>query len=100
MAIELIDDAVASGARHFRACEVLGISTRTLRRWRDDSDLTDRRKGADKSCPHALSEEEKARIVDVSNQPEYVSLPPGQIVQHLANAGMYMASESIIYLIS
>lgn len=97
MAIDLIDDAVASGARHFRACEVLGISARTLRRWRGASDLTDRRKGADKFCPHALSEEEKAHIVEVSNQPEYASLPPSQIVPRLADAGIYIASESSFY---
>src|SRR5690625_7601086 len=97
MAIDLIDDAVASGARHFKACEVLGISARTLRRWRGASDLTDRRKGADKFCQHALSEAEKAHIVEVSNQPEYASLPPGQIVPRLADAGIYIASESSFY---
>jgi len=32
--IEVIDEAIASGARQFKACEVVGISERTLQRWR------------------------------------------------------------------
>jgi transposase InsO family protein len=97
MAIKLIDEAVAAGARLYKACEVLGISTRTLRRWRNADDLTDQRKGADKHCPHALSDEEKARIVAVCNEPQYASLPPSQIVPRLADEGIYMASEASFY---
>ena len=33
-AIELIEEAVAAGARCFRACEVLEIDVRTLQRWK------------------------------------------------------------------
>ncbi len=32
MAIQLIDEAVRAGAREVPACEILGITTRTLRR--------------------------------------------------------------------
>ena len=32
MAIELIQEATDAGAREFKACEILGVSTRTLRR--------------------------------------------------------------------
>lgn len=98
MAISLIDEAVAGGARQRKACEVLGISCRTLRRWRaNGDDLVDKRKGARKSCPHALSEQDKARILKVCNQPEHQSLPPSQIVPKLADEGIYIASESSFY---
>ena len=31
--MELIDEAVASGARKAKACEILGVSVRTVERW-------------------------------------------------------------------
>lgn len=34
MAIQLIDEAVSAGARQFKACDILGISSRTLQRWK------------------------------------------------------------------
>ena len=80
MAIILIDEAVTAGARQHKACAVLGITGRTLRRWRRVDNLTDKRKGAPRLSPHALSDEEKAAIVDTCNLPEYQSLPPTQIV--------------------
>jgi transposase InsO family protein len=97
MAIELIKHAVDAGARLVKACEVLGISERTLQRWRETEDLQDQRKGAAKHCPQALSEQEKADMVEVCNTPEYASLPPSQIVPRLADKGIYMASESSFY---
>jgi len=45
VAIELIDEAVTSGARRHKACQVLGITCRTLRRWRGAESLQDKRKG-------------------------------------------------------
>lgn len=99
MAIHLIDQAVSAGARQSEACRILDISPRTLRRWRASQDLHDRRKGAGKACPHALTQEEKDRILDVCNQAEYRSLPPSQIVPRLADQGTYLASESSFYRI-
>lgn len=32
--VTLVDEAVRSGARRRRACEVIGLSIRTLQRWR------------------------------------------------------------------
>lgn len=97
MAIQLIDEAVAAGAGRHAACEVLGIHSRTLRRWRGADALDDRRKGAAKHCPHALGEIDKQRILDTCNQPEYRSLPPSQIVPRLADQGIFIASESTCY---
>ena len=36
MTLSLIDEAVASGARMTKACEVLGLSERTVERWRTE----------------------------------------------------------------
>ena len=97
MAITLIDEAVAAGARRHKACAVLGISARTLRRWRASGDLTDRRKGAPRRSPHALSSHEKRRIIDTCNSAPFRDLPPSQIVPRLADGGIYIASESSFY---
>jgi putative transposase len=97
MAIVLIDEAAAAGARQHKACEVLGIAGRTLRRWRCAESLQDKRKGAARRCPHALSDEEKETIVATCNLPQYQSLPPGQIVPRLADEGIWHASESSFY---
>src|SRR5690606_39504204 len=44
MTITLIDEAVASGARVEKACEVIGISARTLERWRKDDERSEERR--------------------------------------------------------
>ena len=103
MAIELIDEACAAGARQARACAVLEIDVRTLRRWqqqqRDEQRLVDRRRetAADRVPANKLSPEERARILTVCNAPAYQSLPPSQIVPRLADEGEYLASESTFY---
>jgi putative transposase len=98
-AIQLVKEAVTGGAREKMACKELGISQRTLQRWR--SDLTppdDQRPIAKRPVPkNKLSEEERETIVKMVNQPEFKSLPPSQIVPRLADEGVYIASESTIY---
>jgi transposase InsO family protein len=100
-AIELISEANAAGARLANACAEIGLSLRTLKRWRKafagDGDGQDRRKGSSRLVGHRLSEEERQRILLTCNQPEYASLPPGQIVPILADEGIYLASESSFY---
>lgn len=97
MAITLIDEAEAAGARVHKACAVVGISVRTHRRWKAAGHLHDARAGAAKTCPHALSDEERQAIVAVCNTPEHHNLPPSQIIPRLADRGIYLASESSFY---
>ena len=98
MAIILIEEAVDAGARRYKACAVLGISCRTLRRWQATADLTDKRQQPTPCAyAHALTPEEKDQILDVCNSAEYQSLPPSQIVPRLADRGIYLASESSFY---
>ena len=103
MAIDLIEEAVADGARRFKACEVLEIDVRTLQRWKkaiqEQNGLEDQRKAAaaDRTPANKLSDEEREAILSVCNRPEYQSLPPSQIVPRLADTGEYLASESSFY---
>jgi putative transposase len=92
----LVDEAVAAGARQARACEELGISARTLQRWRDGAG--DRRPVAERPAPrNRLSDAERAELLAIANTPAYASLPPHQIVPRLADSGRYVASESTLY---
>ncbi len=103
MALDLIHEAVAAGARQERACEILEITARTLRRWEkqlsEEPALADRRAaaGRERTPSNKLTDEEKAQIIDLCNPPEYQSLPPSQIVPKLADQGYYIASESSFY---
>lgn len=99
MAIDLIEEAVKAGAREVPACELLGISSRTLRRWRSGESLTDQRAtaAAERDYPQALSADERAQIIELCNSEAYKSLPPSQIVPRLADEGRYLASESTFY---
>lgn len=99
MIIELVDEAVQSGARQHKACEILGISSRTLQRWEDErTPLSDQRPMAVRPEPkHKLTQEEKSLILQTVNAPEFASKPPSQIVPTLADQGVYIASESSFY---
>jgi putative transposase len=54
-AVELIGEAVRSGARRVKACEVVGISIRTLQRWEARRGEGDRREGPRGAAGNALS---------------------------------------------
>jgi transposase InsO family protein len=76
---------------------VAGIDPRTLQRWMGSAGLQcgDRRPHAIRPCPaHALSEQERERILQVANEPRFAELPPARIVPMLADEGTYIASES------
>ena len=94
LAIRLIDEA-----RELKACDVLNISQRTLFRWRSkNTPDEDQRPHAIRPEPsNKLTRQEKERIIEVVNSPEYKSLPPSQIVPALADKGEYIASESTMY---
>lgn len=103
LALELIDEAVSNGARQSKACDILELTSRTVRRWkkqlRESGILQDSRPLAARSRTpvNKLTEQEKQHILRLCNQPEYSSLPPSQIVPKLADQGIYIASESSFY---
>ncbi len=100
MAIKLITEAVDAGARCQKACGELDICCRTLRRWSKPAHQLSDRRGQParvRLYPQALRPEEKQAIVQVCNTPDYASLPPSQIVPHLIDQGLYLASELNFY---
>jgi putative transposase len=93
----LVDEARQNGARLRAACEVAGIDTRTLQRWKACAGLQtgDARPVAFRPVPaHALSAQEREQILQVANEPRFAALPPARIVPMLADEGVYIASES------
>ena len=97
MVFALLEEAVASGARLAKACEVLGIAVRTVQRWRR-SGLEDGRPRARRPRPsNALSPEERERALALLCSPEWRDLSPKQVVPRLADEGVYIASESTLY---
>lgn len=98
MAVHMINEAMDQGARQEQACEVIGISNRTLQHWQQTG-LTDQRQQAKKTPANKLSDEERTAILDVCNSPEFSNQAPKQIVPALADRGRYLASESSFYRI-
>lgn len=98
MAVNMIDDAMQAGALQSRACEVVGISSRTYQRWQRDGYI-DRRQCVEKQPFNKLSQSERQAIIEVCNSKEFRSQSPKQIVPTLADRGVYLASESSFYRI-
>lgn len=100
--IAWIDDARAAGVRRDRACDLLGLTLRSLQRWREPSAVTGdgRRAAAQRRTPaNALSPDERAQILALVNRPEFADPSAQQIVPQLADQGESLASESSIYRI-
>lgn len=99
--IALINRARHGGARLVPACQMAGISARTYQRWTATGTVrVDRRPLTKRPVPaNKLTSKERQRVLDICHQPEYASLPPGQIVPRLADQGEYVASESSFYRI-
>jgi putative transposase len=91
----LIEEAVTAGARRWKACEVLGLTVRTLERWGDDRE--DGRHGPKSAPANKLSATERARILEVATSAEFRDESPKQIVPSLADRGEYAGSESTFY---
>jgi hypothetical protein len=82
-------EAIVAGARQERACEVISLSERTLRRWQNDQaeGACDRRQARVQTPKNRLSELERRRLLAIANSPEFGHLSPSQIVPRLVNRG-------------
>ena len=92
-----ITNARDAGARLKQVCDVAGIDARTLQRWNAHDGLTkgDGRPAAVHPTPsHALSVDERAKLLSVANEARFCAVPPARIVPMLADEGVYLASES------
>jgi len=92
---QFVAEAVAGGGRRKVACELLGLTVRTLERWADHDD--DRRHGPHDAPANKLSARERAKVIAVATSPEFRDQSPKQIVPQLADRGQYLASESTFY---
>ena len=72
MIVQLLDEAVAAGARLDRACQLLGLRVRTVQRWRQQGEQSfDRRFGPKSSPRNKLSPAERQKVLEAANRPEY-----------------------------
>jgi putative transposase len=92
-----IEAACRDGARLHKACEVMGVTARTLQRWKVGQGLVkgDGRPEAVRPTPsHALTPSEREKVLSVANEARFADMPPARIVPALADEGVYVASES------
>ncbi len=92
-----MDEAQRAGVGLEAACSRLGVSPRTVQRWRKPETAQDRRCGPRTQPANRLSQAERQRVLQVANSEQYRDLSPKQIVPRLADAGLYIASESTFY---
>ena len=97
----LIEQARLDGATLERACEQVGLSARSVQRWRrpaaSEGDLRVSGKRRYVEPANKLSEPERKAVLDVLNSDEYKDLPPSQVVPRLADIQVYLAGESTMY---
>jgi len=97
MILKLIDEAVNSGALLASVAEILGLSARTIIRWRSSKDNIDKRNGPKQAPFNKLSIPERQELLRIANSLKFRELSPNQIVPRLADRGIYLASESTFY---
>ena len=97
MILAWIAEAVAAGAREEEACDAVGLSARTLQRWRRDPEGDDGRAGPHARPANALSDEERRLALAALHRPEHHDASPKTVVAKLADRGEYVASESTMY---
>lgn len=91
-----VNTAIDNGILLKTMCKFIGISSRTIQRWKK-SGLIDKRSGALKYIPRKLTLEEEHKIIDISNSIEFRDNNPHEIVALLLEKGSYIASTSTFY---
>ena len=97
MIVAALNEAHMAGARLHAACQVIGVSARTIQRWKGRPEGDDRRCGPRYRPGNALSAREEAEVLALMTSVEYGHLSPKQLVPRLADEGRYLASESTMY---
>ncbi len=97
MILAALNEAQIAGARLCAVCQVIGVSARTIQRWKHHPDGDDRRCGPQHRPGNALSAREELQVLAVMTSAEYGHLSPKQLVPRLADDGRYLASESTMY---
>ncbi len=97
MIVTALTEAQRAGARLGAACQVIGVSARTIQRWKHHPGGDDRRCGPRHRPGNALTAREETQVLALMTSAEYGHLSPKQLVPRLADAGRYLASESTLY---
>ncbi|MCP9801536.1 helix-turn-helix domain-containing protein [Synechococcus sp. RedBA-s] len=101
--IEIFREGLKEGASATSFADLIGICSRTLRRWgiafQTHGFSQDRRKGSPREVVHRFSAEERQHVIEIVNDPRFADLTPAQIVAVLAEEQIYVGSESTIYRI-
>lgn len=92
-----VNEAMRAGARQSAACDIIGISAKTLQRWEQPGNAQDGRLDALHEPSTKLTQLEREQIIKVANEPGNAALSPSKIVPKLADEGRYIASESSFY---
>lgn len=97
-AVELINEAVAAGARAIKACECVGIAFSSYSKWKQAPEDEDKRP----SCPHpnnprALSQQEQEALFERYCQPDVCDLSLRQAFYVLLDKGEYFGSLSTVH---
>ena len=81
-----------------RCARVVGLSVRTIERWRrEENGGDDQRHGPNTVPGNKLSEHEERQLVRVLTCAEHRDLSPRQVIPALAEQGTYIASEATAY---
>jgi transposase InsO family protein len=95
--LSTIEQAQSGGARLVQACQIVGISARTIERWRDRPQGRDARHGPHHRPLKALSPVGESQVLSALTSSRYAELSPKRLVPQLADEGVYLASESTFY---
>jgi putative transposase len=85
MILAALHEAQIAGARVQAACQVIGVSPRTIQRWTRHPDIDDRRCGPRHRPGNALSAREETQVLALMTSAEYGHLSPKQLVPRLAD---------------
>ncbi|EPX56298.1 Mobile element protein [Cystobacter fuscus DSM 2262] len=91
-----VDGLIRTGVPLKRIGSLLGVSLRTVQRWRASREVGDRRRGV-RSPVNRLSDSERERLLAILHSEEHRALSPRQLVPKMADEGLYLASESTMY---
>jgi len=94
----LCDEAISCGARQHTVCEIMGITPKTIQRWKKPIELQDDKRQTRKFIPaNKITAAVRQEILSVINTVEFCDMTPNQIVPVLAERGVYIASERTFY---
>ncbi len=97
MLLAALDEATAGGVPLTRCCSAIGLTERTVQRWRAVGGGDDGRRATPGGPHNKLAPSEAAFLLETTLLPEYCDQSPRQIVPNLADAGRYIASEATWY---